>query len=107
MPLVGVKIFDVRVPGRHCWPCGAVLVECYRYERDCYSAATSADVAQLVEHHLAKVRVAGSNPVVRSKETPGQRLSPEGLSLFPRHESTSGELAARLGWPRDCHHVAY
>jgi hypothetical protein len=24
-------------------------------------------VAQLVEHHLAKVRVAGSNPVVRSK----------------------------------------
>ena len=27
----------------------------------------TADVAQLVEHHLAKVRVAGSNPVVRSK----------------------------------------
>ena len=27
-----------------------------------------ADVAQLVEHHLAKVRVAGSNPVVRSNE---------------------------------------
>ena len=27
---------------------------------------TSADVAQLVEHHLAKVGVAGSNPVVRS-----------------------------------------
>ena len=26
----------------------------------------NADVAQLVEHHLAKVRVAGSNPVVRS-----------------------------------------
>ena len=30
-----------------------------------------ADVAQLVEHHLAKVRVAGSNPVVRS-----ERVSP-------------------------------
>ena len=29
--------------------------------------AEHADVAQLVEHHLAKVRVAGSNPVVRSK----------------------------------------
>jgi hypothetical protein len=28
-----------------------------------------ADVAQLVEHHLAKVRVAGSNPVVRSMNT--------------------------------------
>jgi hypothetical protein len=26
-----------------------------------------ADVAQLVAHHLAKVRVAGSNPVVRSR----------------------------------------
>ncbi len=30
---------------------------------------THADVAQLVEHHLAKVRVAGSNPVVRSKRS--------------------------------------
>ncbi len=28
--------------------------------------AAHADVAQLVAHHLAKVRVAGSNPVVRS-----------------------------------------
>ena len=28
--------------------------------------ARHADVAQLVEHHLAKVRVAGSSPVVRS-----------------------------------------
>ena len=26
----------------------------------------NADMAQLVEHHLAKVGVAGSNPVVRS-----------------------------------------
>ena len=31
------------------------------------SCLPHADVAQLVEHHLAKVRVAGSNPVVRSK----------------------------------------
>ena len=31
-----------------------------------------ADVAQLVEHHLAKVRVAGSNPVVRSNRIPTQ-----------------------------------
>ena len=28
-----------------------------------------ADVAQLVAHHLAKVRVAGSSPVVRSTES--------------------------------------
>jgi hypothetical protein len=27
---------------------------------------TRAEVAQLVEHHLAKVRVAGSSPVFRS-----------------------------------------
>ena len=33
--------------------------------------AQQADVAQLVEHHLAKVRVAGSNPVVRSNKSPG------------------------------------
>ena len=32
-----------------------------------------ADVAQLVEHHLAKVRVAGSNPVVRSTRKPPEQ----------------------------------
>ena len=31
-----------------------------------YSIFSHADMAQLVEHHLAKVGVAGSNPVVRS-----------------------------------------
>ena len=31
------------------------------------SRSWRADVAQLVAHHLAKVRVAGSNPVIRSK----------------------------------------
>ena len=35
-----------------------------------------ADVAQLVEHHLAKVRVAVSNTVVRSKKTPRFRAPP-------------------------------
>ncbi len=34
--------------------------------RLCLQYASDADMAQLVEHHLAKVRVAGSNPVVRS-----------------------------------------
>lgn len=33
-----------------------------------------ADVAQLVEHHLAKVRVAGSNPVVRSERLELRKL---------------------------------
>ena len=31
-----------------------------------------ADMAQLVEHHLAKVGVAGSNPVVRSTNCQGR-----------------------------------
>ena len=31
-------------------------------------AVAIADVAQLVEHHLAKVRVASSNLVIRSKK---------------------------------------
>jgi len=35
--------------------------------------AELADVAQLVEHHLAKVRVAGSNPVVRSERVSADR----------------------------------
>ena len=35
-----------------------------------------ADVAQLVEHHLAKVRVAGSNPVVRSIPSPASSDAP-------------------------------
>jgi hypothetical protein len=40
-----------------------------------------ADVAQLVAHHLAKVRVAGSSPVVRSK-------GPRDLSVeWPRGEA--------------------
>src|SRR5215469_3421592 len=33
----------------------------------CRPGRQHADVAQLVAHHLAKVRVAGSNPVVRSE----------------------------------------
>ena len=49
--------------------------------------ARHADVAQLVEHHLAKVRVAGSNPVVRSEEP---------NAVFPRR-STASSVRIRLG----------
>ena len=42
-----------------------------------------ADMAQLVEHHLAKVGVAGSNPVVRSMNSKG-RLKADPFCL-PRH----------------------
>jgi hypothetical protein len=44
----------------------------------------------VVEHHLAKVRVAGSNPVVRSKKSAGQDRfpvsgdAPVGHSALPR-----------------------
>jgi hypothetical protein len=37
--------------------------------------ATYADMAQLAEHLLAKEKVAGSNPVVRSKGSGTTRLS--------------------------------
>ena len=55
---------------------------------------TYADMAQLVEHHLAKVGVAGSNPVVRSRNSndlvirPG-RFSITSLSHIPKR---------RLSW---------
>ena len=43
-----------------------------------------ADVAQLVEHNLAKVGVAGSNPVVRSEK------APSGVALVPVTRSRPG-----------------
>ena len=51
-------------------------------------------MAQLVEHHLAKVRVAGSNPVVRSEQVSA---------------SSAGSTAPTVEWPRgeatDCKSV--
>ncbi len=47
------------------------------------SLAKRADVAQLVAHHLAKVRVAGSNPVIRSVRVD----SP--LVVWPSGEATA------------------
>src|SRR5699024_7666534 len=52
-----------------------------------------ADVAQLVEHHLAKVRVAGSNPVVRSEERRARRLV--GSAVSHGCGSIRGGLAER------------
>ena len=42
----------------------------YRAPRKPLWASVFADVAQLVAHNLAKVRVAGSSPVIRSTLTP-------------------------------------
>jgi hypothetical protein len=47
-----------------------------------------ADVAQLVAHHLAKVRVAGSNPVVRSERPTGLNAGPCSVE-WPRGEATA------------------
>ena len=72
-----------------------------------------ADVAQLVEHHLAKVRVAGSNPVVRSvawlrvdlfgglrRLRPGI-VFPGGTTPDPRQEADCplAKLAPAAEWP--------
>ena len=52
-------------------------------------------MAQLVEHHLAKVRVAGSNPVVRSNDfmRPVELIR---LAFLRTHEATwpSGKAEA-------------
>ena len=60
-------------------------------ERQAARALCYADVAQLVAHHLAKVRVAGSNPVVRSRHSPSAperragvaRRSPDCTAAWP------------------------
>ncbi len=46
-------------------------------------------MAQLVEHHLAKVRVAGSNPVVRSELRRGHQLRRPPAVEWPRGEATA------------------
>src|SRR5947207_2065756 len=61
--------------------CATVLLS-HRAE----ATRSSADVAQLVERNLAKVEVAGSNPVVRS-----ERVRPETV------ERLKGGVAERLG----------
>jgi hypothetical protein len=53
--------------GDRCDLCGYTLVDYRRPSRRATCRSWRADVAQLVAHHLAKVRVAGSNPVIRSK----------------------------------------
>ncbi len=54
-----------------------------RAQRSTRSLVERADVAQLVAHHLAKVRVAGSNPVIRSKRVNSRRV------VWPSGEATA------------------
>ena len=68
--------------------------------------SSHADVAQLVEHHLAKVRVAGSSLVVRSNKTPGQApslwwgLSTSGPSVSITCPSLALETSSTLSFMR-------
>ena len=56
-----------------------------------------ADVAQLVEHQLPKLRVAGSNPVVRFPGTIAQTrgVGGTGLGLYIGRELL-GQMGARI-----------
>ena len=54
-------------------------------EKFVYSTFSHADMAQLVEHHLAKVGVAGSSPVVRSRNLTAEAIAPA-VFVF-EHES--------------------
>ena len=63
--------------------------------------SSSADVAQLVEHHLAKVRVASSNLVVRSiRKAPapagaflmGMRADLTDSDIWPNSSDPKGAL---------------
>ena len=63
-----------------------------------------ADVAQLVEHHLAKVRVAGSNPVVRSEVPIGRQVPrPGGVAEWHRQGPAKPLYAGSI--PASASHV--
>jgi hypothetical protein len=60
-------------------------------------------VAQLVEHHLAKVGVAGSNPVVRSRDVAGQTVQTVDLlrgsvDLASRRDPTAAVMRTSIGF---------
>ncbi len=54
----------------------------------------------MVEHHLAKVRVAGSNPVIRSEvpDAVSRADGPHGSSV-PWHGSPDGGIMPVAEWP--------
>ena len=80
-----------RAPHRVGWTAAEVFAYSYGASLRGYLEAsnnlTYADVAQLVEHHLAKVRVAGSSPVIRSQS--GIHSIPLGVVGWPRGEAAA------------------
>src|SRR5690349_5361758 len=63
----------------------------------CRPGRWHADVAQLVAHHLAKVRVAGSNPVVRSEAPDLARNAPGNTAL--RYRGCREQAPRAAEWP--------
>ena len=62
----------------------------------CYTLPCSAGVAHLVERHLAKVEVAGSSPVARSRQRGRSKLL---LPLFAvGTDMTDGYRQANQNW---------
>jgi len=86
------------------WCRGAVWCRGVRERAGLATVTGYADVAQLVEHHLAKVRVAGSNPVVRSKKSPVRILKegPERVSLLLSQRRCATYVPQRYPGARGC-----
>ena len=86
------------------------VAQCARFA---YSTSSQADMAQLVEHNLAKVGVAGSSPVVRSIAFPDRLGGPfsakwpsgkaEACKAFtPGSNPGAASIALRKGHPAGC-----
>jgi hypothetical protein len=78
-------------PERATWPARFVIRSRHPLESLCRRNSDNADVAQLVAHHLAKVRVASSSLVIRSDQAGASRFC--SLVVNPAH----GGLAERRG----------
>ena len=86
------------------------VAQCARFA---YTTSSQADMAQLVEHNLAKVGVAGSSPVVRSIAFPDRLGGPfsakwpsgkaEACKAFtPGSNPGAASIALRKGHPAGC-----
>ena len=68
----------------------------------CYNINVNADLAHLVERNLAKVEVAGSIPVIRSRKNPicnADGIFSTKSAVSGRNPLTSDEIAARWNLP--------
>ena len=69
-----VMFVRARKPGETCWPESRPAGSCRsRFAKSRARIRCTAGVAQLVEHQLPKLRVAGSNPVPRLHKGSGNR----------------------------------